>query len=320
MAKKVFEFSTINKLGFKNRVGVAPMVIGKSNNKDGVASEFHLKHYVHLASGEVGFITQGATAVSEEGYLSDDCLGIFDEKQRDALKKIVENVHQYDCKIGIQLNHAGGKGKSTNTTIVAPTKLDEHHVALTKEKIKNIIDSFEKSARYAQEAGYDYIEIHGAHGYLINQFLSPLKNFREDEYGKNRSLFLKEVYEACRRGFSGVIGVRISAEEYEEKGNHIDYYVDLAKEMEKWGMDFISVSTGGVVPFPIEEHPLFQVKYAKRIKECVKLPVMCAGVITKEDEIDSIILNGDCDYVLMGRELLRNPLFMLNWLTRLNES
>ncbi len=311
---KAFETSQIKNLKLKNKVGVAPMVIGKSRDKDGIASDYHLNHYTLLAKNQVGFITQGATAVNSDGYLTDDCLGIFNEQQKEALKMIVEGVHQEDCKIGIQLNHAGAKARGSKATVYAPSKLAENQIALTKETINAILNDFEKSASYAQEVGYDYIEIHGAHGYLINQFLSPLKNFRDDEYGKDRGLFLKQVYEACRRGFNGVIGVRISAEEYDDKGNHIEYYMELCKTMQAWGVDYISVSTGGVAGFASEEYPCYQVKYASMIKKEVTIPIQCAGLITKEEEIEQILRDNEADYVLMAREFLKNPSFMSNWI------
>ncbi len=317
MNKSVFEETKIKNMLISSRVGVPPMCTYMCKTNDGVSSNFHLAHYTTLAIGKPGFIIQEATSVDENGYLDDFGLGIYTKQQTTALKNIVDSVHEHSVKMGVQLNHAGCKSKSTNKTVYAASKLEDYETQLTIEEIESIVDAFKNAAKNAKIAGYDFIEIHGAHGYLINQFLSPLKNKRTDKYGADKTLLLQQVIKACQSEFDGPIGVRVSAEEYADGGNHLDYFVELAPKLEKWGMDFINVSTGGVVYHPIELSAMYQVKHAHAIKEVVNIPVMCAGLITKEEEIESIIHTNQSDYVLIGRELLRNPFFTLKWMKEL---
>lgn len=307
---KTFEPLQIQKMKIDNRIGVAPMCTYLCDSKDGVANEFHVVHYCNLALGQPGMIIQEATSINDQGYISDHCLGIYKPRQKEELAKLVASVHRFQSKIGVQLNHAGRKSKHSNITKVGP--MDEADVVgLNHDDIKKIVDDFAAAAKSARNIGYDFVEIHAAHGYLINQFLSPITNQRLDEYGQDRFLFLHEVIKAVRHEFDGPVSVRISAEEYSEKGNGIEQSIETAKKCEQLGISMINVSSGGTVGIPFDPYPLYQVKLAQAIKEHVTIPVATAGLITTMDEIEGILNNNQADIVLLGRKLLLDPYFVL---------
>lgn len=309
---KVFKPLKINEMEVENRVGVAPMCTYLSDKKDGVANELHLAHYTTLASGLPGLIIQEATAINDQGYISDYCLGIYHPRQKEALSNLVHTVHRFPVKFGIQLNHAGGKSARSNVVKVGPSQKDDIKEA-SVEEIEKIIRDFESAAKAARVIGYDFIEIHAAHGYLLNQFLSPITNKRQDEYGKDKALLLTKVIEGVKKEFTGPIFVRISAVEYAKDGNTLEDSVKLAKLLKSLGVDLINVSSGGFGSLPFEAYPLFQVPYATEIKNQAHIKVATAGIITKESEVASIIEQQQADIVLLAREFLRNPFFLLKW-------
>ena len=210
---KPFETSLLGRMELNNRIGIPAMCTYMAKG-DGIANLHHIAHYETLAKGRPAFIVQEATAIAAEGYISDACLGIFTPRQREPLKDIVEVVHDYGVKLGIQLNHAGMKSKCAAHKVSAMDNEDVH--ALTAEEIHRIVVNFEFAGKWAKELGYDFVEIHAAHGYLINQFLSPLTNQRTDLFGEDRTLLLKEIITGVRSTFEKDVIVRISAEEYEE--------------------------------------------------------------------------------------------------------
>lgn len=307
---KPFETSQLGNMKLTNRIGIPAMCTYMAKG-DGIATLHHLAHYETLAKGRPAFIVQEATAIAQEGYISDACLGIFTPRQREPLKAIVEMVHDYGVKFGIQLNHAGMKSKCAMQKVSAMDGDDVH--GLSEEELHQIIVNFEFAGKWAKELGYDFVEIHAAHGYLINQFLSPLTNNRSDCYGEDRTLLLKEIITGVKSTFERDVIVRISAEEYEEGGLHIEDMKDIVASIEDCGATAISVSSGGLNMKPIETYPLYQIPYAKRIKKMTSLPVMGVGLITEETEIEKVLANEDCDYVLLGRKLLRDPFFLLSW-------
>lgn len=306
---KMFEKMTIHTMEINNRVGIAPMCTYLCATKDGVASELHFSHYNNLALGQPGFIIQEATAINEKGYISENCLGIYNPRQKEALTHLVSGVHKYHTKIGIQLNHAGIKTK-LNIMKDGPMDGDNIH-GLSQEDIHKLVGDFAAAAKSARNIGYDFIEIHAAHGYLINQFLSPLTNQRHDEYGVDRFLFLEQVIKAVKHEFEGPIFVRVSADEYHEDGNGIDETISLAKKLESLAIALINVSSGGFGPLPYEAYPLYQVKYAAKIKAEVSMAVATAGLISQVDQIEGILQNQEADVILLGRHALLDPYFVL---------
>ena len=316
---KLFEPYVINKgLVLKNRIVMAPMCM-YSSNPDGFVGHFHLTHYTTRAYGGVALIIQEATAVEARGRISDGDLGIWSDEHVEGLKTLVESVQYAGARFGIQLAHAGRKCKVEGETIIAPSAIAfnadyKTPKEMTKEDIKIVVKAFKDAAKRVKQAGYDFLEIHAAHGYLINEFLSPLSNKRTDEYGgslENRVRFLKEIIKVIKKEYDGPLGVRLSAEEFANGGNHIDDYVNIVKIIEA-DVDVINVSSGGVVPVTtIKPEPMYQIPYATKIKE-VGITTIGGGLITTLEEINKILENDQADLVYIGRELLRNPYFVMH--------
>jgi len=318
MSNKLLDPFKIKDLTLNNRVVMSPMCM-YSAKEDGIVQNFHYTHYQARAIGHVGLIIQEATAVLPEGRITENDLGIWDDAHKDKLKILVNKVHDYDSKIGIQLAHAGRKS-STSKDIYAPSALayDETYktpLAMTKDDINKVIQAFKDGALRAKDCGYDVIEIHGAHGYLINQFLSPVTNIRDDEYGgsmENRYRILKEIIHACKSVYDGPIFVRISANEYDDHGNTLDDYVTFVKWMKEDGVDVVDVSTGGLVPVIPRAYPNYQVPYASKIKNETALTTGTVGIITSGSQALQILEDEHADLIFLGRELLREPNWVLN--------
>jgi NADPH2 dehydrogenase len=313
---KLFSRFKLKDITFKNRIVMAPMCM-YSAEADGVAKDFHYIHYVTRAIGGTGIIIQEATAVEARGRISDRDLGIWEDSQKEGLKRIVEECKRNGAVMGIQLAHAGRKCEIKSEDIIAPSPVafsEDYKTPLemNREDIKGVIEAFKNAARRAKEIGYDIIELHGAHGYLINEFLSPLSNRRKDEYGgsvENRARFLKEILAAVREVWpkEKAIILRVSAEDFIEEGNHPEDLVEAINIVKSEGIDIINVSSGGVAPAPISVYPGYQVKYAEIIKERTSLPVIAGGLITSSLMAEEILQNNRADMIFLGRELLRNP-------------
>jgi NADPH2 dehydrogenase len=266
--------------------------------------------------GNVGFIIMEATGVTPEGRITDRDLGIYLDEHIVGLKQIVDEVHRYGAKIGIQLGHAGRKSETTNLTHLAPSALafSPDYLtpkAMSHQDIQNVVEAFKQAAIRADQAGFDCIELHGAHGYLINQFMSPLANERTDEYGgslENRGRFLLEITQAVGSVWpkDKWFNVRVSAEEYDPQGNHPQDVAQILMPI-KDQLDLIHVSSGGTAPRAIPLRPLYQFEYAKTIKALLNKPVIAVGLINTPEEVETVLK--EVELVALGRELLRNP----NW-------
>jgi len=293
---------------------MSPMCMYSATNEKGFLEDFHFTHYISRAVGQVGLIIIEATAVTPEGRISYQDLGIWDDEHVIKLAEMVYKIKQYGAKTGIQLAHAGRKAM-VEEDIYAPSSIpfDENMktpIEMTKEDIQNTIDAFQKGAKRAKEAGFDIIEIHGAHGYLINEFLSPLSNIRKDEYGgsiENRYRFLKEVIQAVKEVWSGPLFVRISANDYHPKGLTISDYIQIAQWMKDDGVSLVDVSSGAIVKTPIEVYPGYQVPYSEAIRNKIGIPTGAVGMITSGIQAEEILRNNRADLIFIGRELLRNP-------------
>lgn len=313
----IFDSFKIKNLSIKNRIVMAPMCMYEAS-PTGLVQPFHLVHYATRGYGGVGLIITEATAVEKRGRISGRDLGIWDDNQIEGLKTLVNQVHMTGSLVGIQLAHAGRKCKAEGENIIAPSSIpfSQDYPTPTEMSIKDIntvINAFKEGARRAKVIGYDLIEIHGAHGYLINQFLSPLTNQRTDQYGgnkENRSRFLKEIIKAVKQEWDGPIMLRLSAEEYDDNGNHIDDTVELIKSLNHQ-VDAINVSSGGVVPVKFDVYPGYQMEFAKRVKE-TGYTVVGGGLITTEDQCQKYLDNHACDAIFLGRALLNNPYFVLH--------
>lgn len=314
MRSKLFSPLTIKNTTFKNRIVMAPMCMYTCYTHDGKVQDWHVVHYTSRAIGQIGLIIQEATAVTPQGRISEADLGIWSDEHLDGLRRITSSLKAHGCKAGIQLAHAGRKA-TVDGPIIAPSAIPFNEQMktpqeMTVQQITETITAFKDGAKRAKAAGYDVIEIHAAHGYLINEFLSPLTNQRTDTYGgtaENRYRFLQEIIDAVKTVWSGPLFVRISASDYIDGGLTVDDYVEMCQWMKAQGVDFIDVSSGAVVPANIHAFPGYQVPFAERIKEKVDIPTGAVGLITSGIQAEEILQNKRADLILLGRVLLRDP-------------
>lgn len=310
---KLFESTKIKNMEVKNRFVMPPMCMYQVDKEDGVANSFHKAHYISRAISQVGLVIVESTGVTENGRISDYDLGLWDDHQVDGLKEIVDGVKREGSKIAIQLNHAGRKSETKELRHIGPSKISFNNDQYTYEEasldeIKAVIDAFRTAAIRADKAGFDAIEIHAAHGYLINQFISPLSNQRDDEYGKDRFLLLKQVVEAIQEVWpkDKALWLRISATDYIEGGIEVTDWINFLNE-NKDSFDLVSVSGGGLANAKINAYPGYMLDFAKQIKEATGLMTIGVGLITTSDMATYALENDYCDFVAFGRELLRNP-------------
>lgn len=305
---------SIKQLTLKNRIVMSPMCMWSSTNQDGKVEDWHKIHYPSRAVGGVGLIIVEATAVTEQGRISANDLGIWSDGHVEGLKELSRLVHSQGAHIGIQIAHAGRKAEIEGT-IIAPSaipfkedsKLPEE---MSRQQIQETVAAFIDAARRAKEAGFDVIELHAAHGYLINEFLSPLSNKREDDYGGDRDRryrFLKEIIEGVKTVWEGPLFVRVSAHDYDPEGDTPEDYVYYAKLMKEQGVDLLDVSSGAVVRGPAKVYPGYQVPFAETIRNGAAIPTAAVGLITEPEQAEEILNNGRADLVIIGRELLRDP-------------
>lgn len=326
----LFSPLTIRGLTIPNRLWVSPMCMYSA--VDGVPQTWHFTHLTQFASGGAGLIVAEATSVTAEGRISPRDTGLWNDEQRDAWVPIVDEVHRRGGLIGVQLSHAGRKASTWwpfadergsvpqadgGWQTVAPSAIAfdgyAQPLALGAVAIEDIIEAFRAAARRALDAGFDLIELHAAHGYLVHQFLSPLSNQRTDSYGgslENRARLLLQVIEAVRAEAGELVPlfVRISATDHAEGG----FTPDEAEQVSAWaaahGADLIDVSSGGLVAHQkIALGRGYQVPLAASIRHGAGVPVAAVGLITEADHAEQILIEGDADAVFMGREWLRNP-------------
>lgn len=313
-------------LELKNRWVMSPMCMYSCEN--GVPNDFHYVHYGSRAQGGTGLIIVEATGVVPEGRITHKCTGLWNEEQTQAFKKIVDFVHHNsESKIGIQLGHAGRKASTWNGKqlsleegweTVAPSKIpyaEDERIPheLTIPEIKKLVQNFKDSASRALEAGFDLIEIHAAHGYLIHQFLSPLSNNRTDEYGgsfENRIRFLVEIVDAVNELLdeNHPLFVRISGTEYAENGWDIEESVKLAEVLKNKKVDLMDVSSGGNIHgAKITLFDGYQVPLSAQIKKETGMKTGAVGLIKSAEHAEEILEKGEADLIFVAREILRNP-------------
>ena len=331
----LFSPLTIKNTEFKNRIVVSPMC--EYSSEDGFANDWHLVHLGSRAVGGAALVITEATAVSPEGRISYGDLGIYKDEHIEKLKQITGFIHRHHAKAGIQLAHAGRKAShelpwkgnaqipSSQTNgwkAVAPsaipfTPVEEAPQELDKAGIEKIKADFKAAAARALKAGFDVIEIHGAHGYLINEFLSPISNHRTDEYGgsfENRIRLLLEVIESVQQVWpaENPLFLRISASEWTEGGWTADDSAALGKILIDKGIDLVDCSSGGnVATAKIPLKPGYQVEFAEKVKKEAGILTGAVGLITEAKQADEIIQTGQADMVIMARQLLRDPYFPL---------
>lgn len=300
---------------------------------NGLANDWHLVHLGALATGGAGLVFTEAAAVTANGRISHHDLGIWNDDQVPMLRRITDFVRAQGAVVGIQLAHAGRKASTrrpwegTGTVVpadggwsdvVAPSAVpfNEHYPsphALTRDGIEEVTRAFAMAAARAHVAGFQVAEIHAAHGYLLHEFLSPLANQRDDEYGgsfANRSRLTVEVASAVRAAWPSdlPVVVRISATDWVEGGWDVDESVQLVAQLKAVGVDLIDCSSGGLSPQQrIPLSPGYQVPFSARIKRDTGMATAAVGLITDPAHAESVIANGEADLVLMAREMLRNP-------------
>ena len=317
----LFDSFTVKSMTLRNRIVMPPMCM-YSAGTDGIANEFHFTHYTSRAVGGVGLIIMEATGVLPQGRISDHCLGLWNDEQAEALKPIVSASQKQGAKVAIQLNHAGRKCEAQEKIINAPSAIPFNQDSpmpreMTKEDILETVNAFRSSAEQAAKIGFDAIEIHGAHGYLISEFLSPLTNHRSDGYGgstENRCRILIEILKAIHEIWpvEKPILLRVSAEDYEPNGMHMEEMSQIINLVKPY-IDVLDVSTGGVVPTPPTKiYPGYQVKIAEQLKQACGLPVVTVGLITDSHQVEEILGEERADLVALGRELLRDPYWVLH--------
>ncbi len=316
----LFSPFVVKNLSIKNRIVMAPMC-QYSGDGEGFAKDWHLTHYVSRAIGGVGLIILEATAVEARGRISANDLGIWHDAHVDGLSRIVAECKKYGAAVGIQLAHAGRKCGISSEEIVAPSAIafsNDYQMPeeLSVEEIQKIVASFSDAAARALRAGFDIIEVHGAHGYLINEFLSPLSNKRTDAYGgslENRVRFLKEILESIRRVWlkDRALALRVSAEDYIADGNHPEDLAAMINLLKEYEVDIINVSSGAVVPAKFKTYPGYQIPFSETIRDITGLPTIAGGLVTSSYMAEEIVANNRGDLVYMGRELLRNPYWPL---------
>ena len=325
MSSILFSPITIRNLTLKNRIVMAPMCMYSSDKEDGMATDWHFIHYESRAIGQVGLIMVEATGVTPNGRITKNDLGIWSDDHIDGLTEIVSRIHKHGSKAAIQLAHAGRKAVFKSTVAPSSIKFDEKSPIpneLSQIEIKELVQAFQQGAERAIKAGFDCLEIHAAHGYLVHQFLSPLSNERTDKYGgtaENRFRFLKEIIEAIRSIWNGVLMVRVSATDYLEGGLTLEDHVQFAKWMKELDVDLIDVSSGGLLLAKINLSPGYQVPYSEKIKNEANIATGAVGLINSGTQADQILQEGKADLIFIGRALLRNPYWPIEAAFELDE-
>jgi 2,4-dienoyl-CoA reductase-like NADH-dependent reductase (Old Yellow Enzyme family) len=341
MAAPLFSPLKLRSIEFSNRIGISPMC--QYSSQDGFANDWHLVHLGSRAQGGAGLVIAEASAVLPEGRISPADLGIWKDEHISALARITEFLHGQGARAGIQLAHAGRKASTApfagdklvlpaygGWQPVAPSALafsSDYAVpaALGQPGIAAVVEAFRQAARRSLEAGFDVVEIHAAHGYLLHQFLSPLSNHRADNYGgsfANRVRLTLEVADAVRREWPERLPlfVRISATDWAEGGWNPDESVALSRLLREHGVDMIDVSSGGLVPaakIPVAAG--YQVGFASRIRREAGVATSAVGLIAEPEQANAIVAQGEADMVLIGRAALRDPYWPVHAAAALGE-
>ena len=329
---RLFEPWSLDELRLPNRIVIAPMC--QYSAEEGCATDWHMIHLGHLALSGAGLLILEATAVSARGRISPQDLGLYSDENEAALARVLKAVRaQSPIALAIQISHAGRKGSSRRPweggaqippnepggwkteapSAVPHAEGEDTPMALDRDGLRRVRDEFVQATRRAARLGFDGIEVHGAHGYLLHQFLSPIANKRDDEYGgslENRMRFPLEVFDAVRAAFPAgkPVWMRISATDWVPDGWDIEGTVALSQALKARGCAAIHVTTGGVSPQQaIKLGPGYQVPYAQRVKADVGLPTIAVGLITEAEQAEAIIANGEADAVSLARAMLYDP-------------
>lgn len=327
---------TLRQLTFLNRIAVSPMC--QYSSVDGLANDWHLVHLGSRAVGGAGLIFTEATAVTADGRITAQDLGLWNDQQIEPLQRITRFIRAQGAVAGIQLAHAGRKastwrpwlGKQGSVRVEeggwvpvgpSPIAFDPRHTVptqLDERQIQDVIQAFADAAKRALEAGFSVVEVHAAHGYLLHQFLSPLSNQRRDQYGgsfENRIRLVLQVTEAVREVWPQELPlfVRVSATDWVEDGWNPDETVELARRLKALGVDLIDVSSGGTsANAEIPVGPGYQTRFAESVRKASGIATGTVGMITEPAQAEHILRTGQADLILLARELLRDPYWPLH--------
>jgi 2,4-dienoyl-CoA reductase-like NADH-dependent reductase (Old Yellow Enzyme family) len=319
------------RLQLDNKLVVAPMCQYSAEN--GAASDWHLSHWTSLLNSGASMFIIEATAVTPEGRITPACLGLWDDTTEQALGSLMARARRLapgNVKVCIQLAHAGRKGSSAlpwrggqllppeqggwtplGPSAIAQKQGEQAPQEMSLQDMQRVQDAFVLSAKRALSIGIDAIELHAAHGYLLHEFLSPIANQRPDNYGgslENRMRFPLAVFEAVRQVTNGVLGVRVSASDWVDNGLTPEEVAVFAQRLKEKDCDYVHVSSGGVASNQvIPNQPLYQVPFARLIKNESRLPTIAVGLITQPAQAESILTNGDADMIALARAFLFNP-------------
>ena len=322
---------TLRSVTLRNRVGVSPMC--QYSAADGLANDWHLVHYGSRAIGGAGLVMVEATGISPDGRITPGCMGLWSEAHIEPLARVAGLVKKHGAVPGIQIGHAGRKASAAlpwnggahlseaqgGWLTIAPSALafggDLPKVphAMTETDILRVRNDFVATAKRALAAGFQWLELHAAHGYLLNEFLSPLTNRRTDQYGgsfENRTRLLRDTARSVRTIWPDhlPLAVRISAIDWMEGGWDIGQSIELAKLLKAEGVDLIDCSSGGLVPdAKIKVEPGYQVPFAEQVRHGANIATAAVGFITEAKQADDIITQGKADIVLLARQFLRDP-------------
>ena len=304
----------------KNRVVMSPMLMYMAGD-DGVFTDLHFAHYGARLIGGVGMVVTEVMAVDPQGRISHKDLGLWHDGQIEALSRLPSFAHSVGARACVQLAHAGRKAV-LESEIVAPSAVAYDAQAKTPRalddaEITGLIDAYASAARRADRADFDGIELHAAHGYLMHEFLAPMSNLRTDRWGgslENRARFVLEATRAVRAAWPAAkpLLVRVSATDLIDGGVTFDEAKWLAGQLKAAGADFLEVSSGNIVPgYTGPVYPGYHVRWAEALKRETGLPVGAMGSITAPEHAESILAGGSADLVFLGRELLRNPFWVI---------
>lgn len=340
----LFDPLTLRGVTMRNRIWVPPLCQYSVTARDGVPTDWHLAHLGSFAVGGAGLVMAEATAVVPEGRISPHDTGIWNDAQAAGWRRVVDFVHAQGAVAGLQLAHAGRKasvypewgfaqkgsipldapddvapGRGWQTVSASELAFEGYRAprALSLDELPGIVSAFASGARRALDAGFDLVELHAAHGYLLHQFLSPLSNTRTDAYGgplENRARLLLEIVRAVRAevGEQVPVLVRFSASDYAEGGWDAEQTATVAGWAHEAGADFFDISSGGLIAgVRIPLGPGYQVPFAEQVRETAQVAVSAVGLITEPEQAAAIVASGQADAVMLGREMMRDPHFAL---------
>lgn len=308
----------IKGLELKNRVVMSPMCMHEAAD-DGFVTQWHHIHYGARALGQVGLIFTETLAIAKDSRIGPGDLGVWSDEHVDGLRELVNALHSFGTKAGAQIGHAGRNAASLGVERIAPSAIpltEQSPVPreIRVDEIPGIVKAFGAAAQRVCEAGFDVLELHAAHGYLLSQFLSPLGNTREDEYGgdaKRRYRFLREVIEEVKLHWGErPLFVRISSSDYTEGGNTPDSFLEYGRWMKEQGVDLIDCSSGGMRMVKVDAYPSYQVPAAELLRKKIGIATGAVGLIQTGREAEEVLRNGRADLVFIGRQMLRDPFWV----------